>query len=236
MKVNRMLAMWIVIAIVALIAILSFQGVSDSVENKIRRKALEAGLDNVKVSAEKKEEDLWTIYTVESSNFTDLSYDEIFALNKEITSFEKDVQYSCNGDIYECNNRERLIEKNGQEFYNDYENSEVYQDEVEKDAERASYANKYPSVGMREEFLPYTILGKPNEIEKCKDFDHYRSTRKTKTYTWYETENHGRWEVTVIYAEYKSSEGGYEEYPTYNGIVGYMTYNEKGKSPVTVYE
>lgn len=234
MKTERLLIAVIITTILLVVVISAFQKKEDPVISAIERAAADAGLETVTVNTEG--DDISTLYILESSNFVDLSYDEMFALNEEITSFEKDVQYSCNGDIYECNNRERLIEKNGQEFYNDYENSEAYQDEVEKDAERASYADKYPSVGMREEFLPYTILGKPDKIEKCRDFEHYRSTRKSKTYTWYETEDHGRWDVTVKYAEWTGPEFGYKTYPTNNGIVGYMTYNEKGKSPVTVYE
>lgn len=196
------------------------------------------GLDNVWVSSNCKDQ-VVTTYTVHSSNFEDLSYDEMLELNEALSnhlSFLRRLNYNCNGNLYECSNRSREIEKNGIEVYSDYENSEAYREVQEKEAERAQYRNQYPYVGMREEFLQYTILGKPNEIEKCRNFEHYRSTRKTKTYTWYETQNHGRWEVTVVYAKYKSSIGRYEEYPTNNGVVGYITYNKKGEAPVTVYE
>lgn len=110
----------------------------------------------------------------------------------------------------------------------------MYKEELEKEKERAEYSDVYPYIGMSEEYLIYTILGKPNEVEKCRDFEHLRPSRKTKKYTWYENQEHGEWSVRVGYGEYISGYG-YKEYPVDNGIVIYMTYNEKGKAPVTVY-
>lgn len=196
--------------------------------------AMENGLKSVKVSSE--EDIIRTVYIIESSNFDTLSFDDMLKLNENLSEYSKRIKYACNGDVYVCDNKTRSIDKNDIEIYSDYENSQVYQEEQKKEQERATYADKYPYVGMREEFLPYTILGKPDKIEKCRNFEHYRSVRKFKTYTWYETEEHGRWDVTVEYAEWTGSELGYKTYPTSNGIVGYMRYNEKGESPKTVYD
>lgn len=196
------------------------------------------GLDNVWVSLNCKDQ-VVTTYTIHSSNFEDLSYDEMLELNEALSnhlSFLRRLNYNCNGNLYECSNRYREIEKNGIEVYSDYENSEAYREAQEKEAERAQYRNQYPYIGMREEFLPYTILGKPNEIEECRDFDRLRPNLKFKTYTWYETKEHGRWEVAVGYAELIDHKYGYKEYPINNGVVAYMTYNEKGEAPVTIYE
>lgn len=149
-------------------------------------------------------------------------------------AFNLRLEFSCNGNIYTCDTSSKIIKKNGSEIYNDYENSEKYKDEMGQQKERQSYTNEYPYIGMREEFLSYTKLGRPNKIEESKDFEHLRSNRRYRTYIWYETKEHGKWEVTVGYAEYIAGYG-YKNYPIHNGIVEYITYNEKGKSPVTIY-
>lgn len=216
-----------------LIFLFSFQK-TDPTARKLQMLATQNGLKNVKVVSET--DDIWSTYIINSKNFENLSFDEMLELDGELSACGDDLKYKCNGNVYICNYEERIVEKNGNEVYNDYENSSVYREKKEKEEERASYIDKFPYIGMREEFLPYTILGKPNKIEKCKNFDSLRSNRKYKTYIWYETEEHGRWDVTVGYAELISHDVGYKEYPTSNGVVAYMSYNEKGKSPVTIYE
>lgn len=219
-----------------LIGIIAYQA-TDFMAVKLWIGAYINGLEGVKVLVE--EHDIISkTYTIECRNLEDLPFEEILKIDEKLSDdmpLYYNLQYSCNEDVYVCSTTRRTIEKNGEEVYNDYKSTELYKEELEKERKRAEYTNVYPYVGMREEYLPYTILGKPNEIEKCRDFDHFRASRKTKTYTWYETEEHGTWYVTVGYAEYISGYG-YKEYPTNNGIVVYMTYTEKGKAPVTVYK
>ena len=220
---------------VVLIGFIIYQA-TDSMVVKLWLGAYMNGLESVKVSVDK-HDIIWKTYTVSSENLEDLTFEEILQIDEKLSSdmpFGCTVKYICNDDIYECNTTKKIVEKNGKEVYNDYKSTELYKEELEKEKERAKCANIYPYVGMREEYLTYTILGKPNKIEKCRDFEHFRASRKTKTYTWHETEEHGTWYVTVGYAEYIPGYG-YKEYPTNNGIVIYMTYTEKGKAPVTVY-
>lgn len=230
MRLNKQRAIYVLIGVVLLCFFL-YQRFADHTIGKLWIAAMRNGLEGVKVSSE---DDGWTTYIIQSSNFDTLSFDDMLEINENLSEYSRRVRYVCNGDVYVCDNKIRSVDKNDIEIYNDYENSEAYREEQEKEQERATYADKYPCVGMREEFLPYTILGKPDKIEKCRNFEHYRSTRKSKTYTWYETEEHGQWKVTVKYAEWTGTE--YETYPTSNGIVGYMRYNEIGEAPKTVYD
>lgn len=214
------------------VCIVFFQIAINQTEGRLWMAAMKKGLKDVKISLE--DDVIGTTYIIESSNYETRSYNNMLELNEFFSQYTHKIKYSCNGNIYVCDNNLRTVDKNGNEVYNDYENSEAYKKEQEKERERATYADEYPYIDMREEFLPYTILGEPDKVEKCRNFESYRNTRKSKTYTWYETEEHGQWEVTVKYAEWTGTR--YKIYPTNNGIVGYMRYNEIGEAPKTVYD
>ncbi len=212
-----------------------FSQIVDHTKWKLWLAAIANGLDGVRVISQ--ESDVWNTYTIQSNNFEDLAFEDMLRIKENLdtcAAFNLRLEFSCNGNIYTCDTSSKIIKKNGSEIYNDYENSEKYKDEMGQQKERQSYTNEYPYIGMREEFLSYTKLGRPNKIEESKDFEHLRSNRRYRTYIWYETKEHGKWEVTVGYAEYIAGYG-YKNYPIHNGIVEYITYNEKGKSPVTIY-
>lgn len=52
-------------------------------------------------------------------------------------------------------------------------------------SDEKSLASNMPFVGMLEKYIGYTILGKPNEYEKCIDFNALKDSHKSATYRWF---------------------------------------------------
>ncbi len=102
---------------------------------------------------------------------------------------------------------------------------------AEKEAEenkKNRYANQYPCVGMREEYLRYTILGEPDSVEKCRDFDKLVPRAQSKEYEWEKTDEHGWWKVTVFYTDNKTGKvTDTVDLPSNNGIVFSITYTDE---------
>ena len=129
-------------------------------------------------------------YIVESSNFDQLSYDEMLVVAETLDGYHNDAAigfaeiryFECNGNVYRCNVYKRRITCNDAEVYNDYYNSPEYQSEMKADSRRKQYMDSLPFLGMPEECLPYTILGEPDSIELCKDFYALRPERRSKEY------------------------------------------------------
>ena len=108
-------------------------------------------------------------------------------------------------------------------------NKDIYTYVSEEDKEKQNrYANKYPFVGMREEYLRYTILGEPDSIEKCRDFNSLVPRARSKEYEWETTDNHGWWKVTVFYTDNKTGKvTDTVDLPSDNGIVFSITYTDE---------
>ena len=60
-----------------------------------------------------------------------------------------------------------------------------------------------PYEGLEEKFIDKTILGPPNEIEKCLDFYKKRRSAQSVKYTWYDPSGYPRAIATVSYWDYK---------------------------------
>ena len=166
-------------------------------KRELKALATEIGLQDVKVTAISSGS-YKTNYQISSSNFDTFTYDEMLNIHDELSDYAYNVeirQYVCNDSVYECDTYSRIVKKNDTEVYNDYENSREYKNALaEKEAEenkKNRYANQYPCVGMREEYLRYTILGEPDSVEKCRDFDKLVPRAQSKEYEWEKTDEHG---------------------------------------------
>lgn len=97
---------------------------------------------------------------------------------------------------------------------------------------RREYGEEYPCLGMREEALPYTILGEPDRITKCRDFDILEPRAQSKEYEWSEPLKPGYYSVTVWYKKHLSNRvDEYVEYLPDNGYVfSIYYYDEYGNS------
>lgn len=93
---------------------------------------------------------------------------------------------------------------------------------------RGELKEKLPYVGMREEFLEYTLLGTADSVEKCRDFNVLQARARYKTYEWEATNEHGWYEITVEYRMHRSHRfDDYIDLPTDNGYVSRIYYKDK---------
>lgn len=96
------------------------------------------------------------------------------------------------------------------------------------DTEKKQSAPDIPYLGMREEYLQYTSLGKADSVEKCLDFDSLVARARSKTYEWEKTSEHGWYKITVSYRLHHSHNvDDYEDLPASNGYVSNITYTDE---------
>lgn len=94
--------------------------------------------------------------------------------------------------------------------------------------EKKQSAPNLPYLGMREEYLQYTSLGKADSVEKCLDFDSLVARARSKTYEWEKTSEHGWYKITVCYRLHHSHNvDDYEDLPASNGYVSNITYTDE---------
>ena len=118
------------------------------------------------------------------------------------------------------------------------QNGDIIYDQREEDRKKKEeelkqkYGQGYPQLGMREEALSYTILGEPDKITKCKDFDHLQPRAQSKEYEWGEPLKPGYFSVKIRYKRHLSNRvDDYVEYPSDNGYVfSIYYYDEYGQS------
>lgn len=106
----------------------------NGIKTNVVEKAEELGFKDVKIASieklEYEDNGILEYYnvTIDSSNFSDLSTNEMFLIDEEISGVEDvmSVEYTCKGDIYIINPDMLCIYKNGSEIYSDYDNSETH--------------------------------------------------------------------------------------------------------------
>ncbi|MBQ6994472.1 MAG: hypothetical protein IJN64_08315 [Lachnospiraceae bacterium] len=102
----------------------------------------------------------------------------------------------------------------------------VYFNDTE--SEKKKIGPELPYVGMREEYLEYTSLGKADSVEKCKDFYKLQTRAQYTTYEWERTDEHGWYKITVRYRMHRSHKvDDYVDLPTSNGYVSSITYTDE---------
>lgn len=168
-----------------------------------------------------------------SDDFESLPPDQMYLFYDEfIQTVEKS---SSEADIKEIKSKRfiytftgSLVMQNDEVIYDQYE---IDQKKREQEL-REQYGDSYPTLGMREEALPYTILGKPDRITKCRDFDILEPRAQSKEYEWGEPFKSGYYSVTVWYKKHLSNRvDDYVEYPPDNGYVfSIYYYDEYGNS------
>ena len=88
--------------------------------------------------------------------------------------------------------------------------------------------SRFPYIGMREDELTETILGKPRSIKKCNGFDSLEPRARWKDYEWGNPRKPGWYKVTVRYRyHYSRRFDDYIDYPASNGYVAEISYNDK---------
>lgn len=96
------------------------------------------------------------------------------------------------------------------------------------EVEKKQRAPEIPYLGMREEYLQYTSLGKADSVEECLGFDALAARARSKTYEWAKTSKHGWYKVTVRYRLHHSHNvDDYEDLPASNGYVANIVYTDE---------
>lgn len=161
-------------------------------------------------------------YEILFEELNNVDYDMLLQMAGEIEEARQSWQehnvfaniwYYCGEDKYNFNLKDRKVDKNYREVYNDYLNSESYLEDIELDRKLAEeeremdslYGDKYPEIGMPEAALEYTKLGPPNRIERSRDFYSKRPSVRFTVYYWDETPEHGQWSVYVSYGGWDSN-------------------------------
>lgn len=161
-------------------------------------------------------------YEILFEELNNVDYDMLLQMAGEIEEARQSWQehnvfaniwYYCGEDKYNFNLKDRKVDKNYREVYNDYLNSESYLEDIELDRKLAEeeremdslYGDKYPEIGMPEAALEYTKLGPPNRIEQSRDFYSKRPSVRSTVYYWDETPEHGQWSVYVSYGGWDSN-------------------------------
>lgn len=170
-------------------------------------------------------------FIISSSNFNNLQPNEMYLFysefqeeidNLNISGYIKKIE--CGEDMYTFPYPYVTVVLNGDTIYDQAE-----EDKKKRGEElRKEYGQDYPQIGMREEILPYTILGEPKKITKCKDFDYLLPRAQSKKYEWGESSKPGYFSVTVQYQRHRSNRfDDYVEYPPDNGYVYSIYYYDK---------
>lgn len=170
---------------------------------------------------------------ISSSDFSKLSPETMYLFYEELSNQVKTLNFSSSITKIECAESDytfsaSTVKKNGNVIYD-----QLKEEKKKKEKEmKEKYSHTYPQLGMREEALYYTILGKPDRITKCKDFDYLVPRAQSKKYEWGQPLKPGYFSVEVWYRKYLSHKcDDYEEYPPNNGYVFSIYYYDKnGKS------
>lgn len=165
------------------------------------------------------------------SDLNNMTMDEIYQFVKSVDLLERDhedtilrTHIKLNNNVYDLNSLNRKqLERNGITVY-------TYISDDDRRI-RKSFKDKLPYIGMREEFLEYTSLGKADLIEECRDFDSLQVRARYKKYEWNSTSTHGWYKITVRYRKHNSHRfDDYIDLPTDNGYVSDITYiDENGE-------
>lgn len=196
-------------------------------ENMAETICLEYGIDNVGVDTIcSGRYDGYTLYQLNvNGNFDDVSMDDVYQMVKSIDKIMMkcdDVlllkRITLNNDEYELDVlNEKELTCNGETVY-------VYVSDDDK-IMMDDLKNKLPYIGMREEFLEYTLLGKADSVEKCRDFYSLQPRARYKTYEWEATNSHGWYKITVRYRMHRSQQfDDYIDLPIDNGYVSSITW------------
>lgn len=163
-----------------------------------------------------------------NGTFSDVSMANIYQLVKSVNSLVIDyddtlllTEIVLNDKIYELDvlNEDELT-CNDTTVY-------TYVSDSDKQA-MENLKDKLPYVGMREEFLEYTSLGKADSVEKCRDFYSLQTRARHTTYEWEATNEHGWYKITVQYRMHKSHQhDDYVDLPSDNGYVSRITYTDE---------
>ena len=181
---------------------------------------------SIRYSQQYDEYDVYTIYVDGStSNASMLNlYNLVSSIDRLMIDYDDTLLLShiqINGNTYELDVlNDKILTCNDKDIF-------TYVSEEDKEKQKR-YANEYPFVGMREEYLRYTILGEPDSVEKCRDFDKLVPRAQSKEYEWEATDKHGWWKVTVFYTDNKTGKvTDTVDLPSDNGIVFSITYTDE---------
>ncbi len=172
---------------------------------------------------------------IESEDFYKLSKSErnAFFFYETIPTSDRYyiISINSNGYKYDNSNMGRTLD----EIEEDEKKLEE-EEEAKRIAEEKTLSARYsdiemPCLGMREEGLPYTKIGKPDKVEPCLNFTHLDKEHKSKKYTWKNVDEHiSELHVTVWYQQHNSHYvDDYTDYPDDNGYVESIWMQKDGK-------
>lgn len=186
MKVLSRTSRWLLIAIFIVLTIFAVYGISVNIEKQNIRNEItdylseEHGLENIKIEFIEPGSTYKYRVEVYSSNLNSLSYEKMtrieyyFSSHTSFEPLEVEVwKYICGKDSYMI--FPKTVYKNGEPVY-EYTKKDIV----------VMYDK--PFIGMKDDYIGNTKLGKPDKTELCRDYYALRPERRSVTYRWYDHE------------------------------------------------
>ena len=150
-------------------------------------------------------QDAWIdqTYTVNVIVQDEISKEEIYQFLSEVEAAEKTLSQGlskvCVDAKIQLASKEYTIDpdkqnkllKNGKWVYTYRTSYEIEMEEKakeEREERRKVSESDYPYVGMNEEYIGYTKLGSPDEIEKSLNYNAKKDSHRFKVYRWYNSQ------------------------------------------------
>lgn len=177
----------------------------EQVINDVTQVATAAGLKDVVVTISGKYEefDRYKLY-IDCSNMEELSVNEMFELEESISDVDHAYVccYTSNGDNYNIFPSVKQISKNGEDYYDDYYNSDTHKSVVEKENEdynSLSYLNVTDDDTLGEVWaMAQSFVKDKLKSPKSADFPVYSDSRVSIT-------NSGNYYKVTGYVDAKNS-------------------------------
>ena len=139
-------------------------------------------------------------YTVNVTVQDEISKEEIYQFLSEVEADEEALSRwpskVCIGARVRVGSYEYTISpdeqdwllKNGKKTYIYRTNYETKAEKEKEEERRNASEADYPYVGMNEEYIGYTKLGYPNEVEKSLNYNAKKDSHRFKVYRWYNSQ------------------------------------------------
>lgn len=108
-------------------------------------------------------------------------------------TFSSHHLYACVKELrFLCPNKDfhwysaNAVVLNGVKFWTEYDGRLMSENGYIPCLEYDDLATQYPYDGMPESILRYTILGEPDEVEYCHNYNSLKISHRFKVYRWYE--------------------------------------------------
>ena len=139
-------------------------------------------------------------YTVNVTVQDEISKEEIYQFLSEVEADEEalsrwpskvciDARVRVGSEEYTISPDEQdWLLKNGKKTYIYRTNYETKAEKEKEEERRNASEADYPYGGMNEEYIGYTKLGYPNEVEKSLNYNAKKDSHRFKVYRWYNSQ------------------------------------------------